>query len=141
MWWASGIQAGMSLFGASKLGSAAKKAKRIAGLNVKAFEEESAERYRRLSEGFKQIEGATKTFAAASGFSQRKGESQSGYIASMVAEHGRQLMFEQKSAQSQANIIRQGGQVAYDTGKASAMGSIGSAIGQFGQAWGMFPRK
>ena len=140
MWWASGFQAGMSLFGAAKIGDASKDAERLARLNVKSFEQESAERYRRLSAGFKQTEGAAKLFAAASGFSQKKGESQSGYIASMIAEHGRQLMFEQKSAQSQANIIRQGGQVAQRAGKASAMGSIGDALGQFGQAWGMYPR-
>lgn len=135
MWWAQAFSAGMSLFGARKQKRAAKQARRLAGMNADASLVESGEKSRRMRAEFKQIEGAAETYAAASGFSQRKGESQSSYIASMVAEHGRQLSFEYKASKSRANIIRQGGQVAYQQGVASSFASMADAAGSLGQMW------
>lgn len=141
MWWAAAIQGGLSLFGALSGKSAARKARRIAGYNAEADWEESVEKMRRMRRTFREREGMARAIAAGSGLSQKHGDSQSRYIASMVAEHGHQLRFEGRAARSRRKIIKAGGQLAYRQGMADVWAGFGQAIGQFGQAWGTYPRK
>jgi len=142
MWWASAIQAGMSLFGAMDQKRAGKEARAIANMNAEAQRMESAEDIRRTKAQFRQVEGATQAVASGSGFSQKLsrggvGDSQQRYLASMKKEHGAQLDFAKKAGTRQERILRRGGQLAYQQAKAGAIASVGNAIGSFGDMWGM----
>ena len=138
MWWAQAFQVGVSLFQAGAGSASGKRARRLAELNVTADAEETGEKIRRMNREFRYTSGLARAIAAGSGLSQKKGDSQQRYIGSMIAEHGRQIRFEQKAHRSRAAVLRAGGQIAYKQGQADAVGAIGRAIGQFGEAWSMY---
>jgi len=138
MWWASAISAGLSLFGAGESKEAGRQARRIGGMNADAQRAETGEELRRMGKQHRFTEGAARATAAASGFSQRKGDSQASYISSMISEHARQREWTRKSGESKAKILEQGGELAYQQSKAEATGLFGQALGQAGDAWALW---
>ena len=137
MWWTAAIQAGLSLFGASRQDDAARESKKIAALNVKAQQAETQESLRRHRAESRTMEGYAKTAAAASGFSYQEGTSGYDYVQEMVAENRRQRTFMGVAGERQAGILAAGGELAYRQGKASAIGSTASAISSIGNMWSL----
>lgn len=139
MWWAQAIGAAMSLFGAVKQFGAASDAKRIGAANAAASIAETKETLRRMGKEHGYKEGITRTTAAASGFAITKDSSQQGYIDEMIKEHKLQRSFTQEAGTRNTRILFAGGQLAYEQGKASAIGSFADSISLFGQAYASSP--
>ena len=135
MWWAQAISAGLSLFGAGQQMSGARDARKIAGLNVKASEAETAETLRRQRMEGEQRVGYARAIAGASGFSIQPGTSQQNYIDEMVAENRRQLSFTAQAGKREAGILKRGGELAYRSGQAGAIGSVANAASSIGTMW------
>lgn len=138
MWWAAAIQGGLALFGALGQKDSGREAKRLAKHNVASSKAETAETLRRHEAQGAQQEGYTRAVAGASGFSVQEGTSQQNWINEMVAENKRQRAFISESGKREEERLKLGGEYAASQADAGALGSLGSAVGSFGEAYSMW---
>ena len=104
------VNAVSSIFGASATKKAARKAKRLGGLNADFINEETAEQKRRLGFEQSQTTATTKTNIAASGFRSGAGSmggSYSAYLKSMKTQQQSEMDWLTKSGASRARIARE----------------------------------
>lgn len=119
-----------SLFGASAAKKAARKAKRLAGMNADYINAETDEQKRRLKFEQSQTTATTKSNLAASGFrsgAASMGGSRSAYLKTMKTQQQSEMDWLTQSGESRSKIAREGGNVAASQLKSQSFGQYAQA--------------
>lgn len=132
----AGVSAAASIFGGISANNAAqdaaKQQRELAAANSRFIRLEGFEKVRRTKITHAETLGQTR---ARIGASNLGGASRAGYIVKMRSEHGKELNWINKSADSRAKIAMLGGEMAAQAtsaqGQAALFGGVSSAVGAF----------